>query len=447
MEISQINNPQIIDSLIANAQSVNQQGATCETYYARLHGRRVFIKRLKEEYRLNPRYLSALEKEFNIGFKLEHKALPHYLLLEKDAIVMDYIDGVTLSQFITENPSYFSVDENVNRFMRQLLNCINYLHQNSVLHLDLKPQNIMLSHIDNDVRIVDLGFCYSDAYNDTTGYTNTFAAPELKEETGIKIGSYTDIFAIGKILEYLIRNGKNNRYIKIAKKCQDEDIHNRPNIETLISLFSSSNRRWIKSVILATSIVAISAIIGLIAYNQFELNRLINPNQLTDSNSASSSQVDTIVVLQKNDEPITIKPQNAKLKNAEHPSLEYKYPAPDYPFQSKHSNMEVKCDWYRELRPVYDNLLAHYLAVDSILWFNNAFNEYSHNLIKDENSSVYKKYNNIPIEDIYNDGMHVFTMISWMHQGLPIEISGHKRPPRPDLTQYANEQISLFENR
>lgn len=35
--------------------------------------------------------------------------------------------------------------------------------------------------------------------------------------------------------------------------------------------------------------------------------------------------------------------------------------------------------------------------------------------------------------------MHVFTMISWMHQGLPIEISGHKRPPRPDLTQYANE--------
>lgn len=169
MEISQINNPQIIDSLIANAQSVNQQGATCETYYARLHGRRVFIKRLKEEYRLNPRYLSALEKEFNIGFKLEHKALPHYLLLEKDAIVMDYIDGVTLSQFITENPSYFSVDENVNRFMRQLLDCINYLHQNSVLHLDLKPQNIMLSHIDNDVRIVDLGFCYSDAYNDTTG--------------------------------------------------------------------------------------------------------------------------------------------------------------------------------------------------------------------------------------------------------------------------------------
>ena len=60
---------------------------------------------------------------------------------------------------------------------------------------------------------------------------------------------------------------------------------------------------------------------------------------------------------------------------------------------------------------------------------------------------VYKNHNNISTDDIYNDGMHVYTMIHWMHQGLPVEISGYKRPPRPDLTKYANEQIALFEGR
>ena len=39
-------------------------GTTCEIYRTRWHRREVFVKRLKKEYRTNPIYLDALDKEF-----------------------------------------------------------------------------------------------------------------------------------------------------------------------------------------------------------------------------------------------------------------------------------------------------------------------------------------------------------------------------------------------
>lgn len=449
MNVSQFNEPKIIDALIAEAQPVELHGATCDTYYARMHGRRVFIKRLKEEFRFNPRYLSALEKEFKIGYRLEHKALPRYISFEHDAIVMDYVEGVTLAQFVTENPGYFSSKKNVFQFMMQLLDGIKYLHQNSILHLDLKPENIMISHIGNDVHIVDLGFCYSDAYNETTGYTQSFAAPEQMGECQEKVGTYTDVFAIGKILEYALAGQKHNRYLSIAKKCQNEQPQNRPDVETLLSLFSYSEKRekalWV-------SLLSVIALIigGIFIYDKSLKSENISQSQSvakTIQNITDSAKTEdtTNITIDKVSNSGGSTNNNRIENNKPTPQATYKYPATDYPFQSKHSTMEVKRDWYRELRPIYDKLLDHYLAVDSIAWFNDAFRECSYQLIKDKKSLVYKNHNNISTDDIYNDGMHVFTMISWMHQGFPVEISGYNRPPRPDLTKYANEQISLFE--
>lgn len=449
MNVSQFNEPKIIDALIAEAQPVELHGATCDTYYARMHGRRVFIKRLKEEFRFNPRYLSALEKEFKIGYRLEHKALPRYLSFEHDAIVIDYVDGVTLTQFIAENPEYFSIKKNVSQFMLQLLDGIKYLHQQSILHLDLKPENIMISHIGNDVHIVDLGFCYSDAYNETTGYTQSFAAPEQMGECQEMVGTYTDVFAIGKILEYALAGQKHNRYLSIAKKCQNEQPQNRLDVETLLSLFSYSEKRekalWV-------SLLSVIALIigGIFIYDKSLKSENISQSQSvakTIQNITDSAKTEdtTNITIDKVSNSGGSTNNNRIENNKPTPQATYKYPATDYPFQSKCSTMEVKRDWYRELRPIYDKLLDHYLAVDSIAWFNDAFRECSYQLIKDKKSLVYKNHNNISTDDIYNDGMHVFTMISWMHQGFPVEISGYNRPPRPDLTKYANEQISLFE--
>jgi len=52
------------------------------------------------------------------------------------------------------------------------------------------------------MKLVDLGFSYTDTFPDTSGHTKTFAAPEQLDEGGTP-DERTDIFAIGKIMAVL----------------------------------------------------------------------------------------------------------------------------------------------------------------------------------------------------------------------------------------------------
>ena len=84
----------------------------------------------------------------------------------------------TLSQFVKHHPDYFRNRKNADRFLLQLLSVVGYLHEHQVVHLDLKPDNILITRIDHDVVLVDLGYCYTDSYIDTKGRTDKYAAPE-----------------------------------------------------------------------------------------------------------------------------------------------------------------------------------------------------------------------------------------------------------------------------
>jgi serine/threonine-protein kinase len=129
---------------------------------------------------------------------LEHPHLVRYLSLDGDSILMEYVDGETLSQRIASNPGYFKNHKNTDKFIRQLLDVVGYLHSHQVLHLDLKPDNILLTRINHDVKLIDLGCCYTDAFQDTTGHSEGFAAPE--QLAGQSVDVRTDIYAIGRIL-------------------------------------------------------------------------------------------------------------------------------------------------------------------------------------------------------------------------------------------------------
>ena len=223
MNTSQFGNNNTVSQLLNNATIVSHNGATCDTFMAKMHGKRILIKRLKEKHRYNPKYRLALQKEFEAGFMLEHRALPRYLMFNEDSIVMDFIDGITLKQFISEKPTYFNKKNNVNKFIQQLFDCLSYLHSNSIIHLDLKPENIIITRIGYDVKVIDLGFCYTDTYHNTIGHNNAFSAPEqLTENPDIDIRA--DIYSAGKILEYILSGSHlTSKYDSIIKKATHED--------------------------------------------------------------------------------------------------------------------------------------------------------------------------------------------------------------------------------
>ena len=214
MESSQFTDSQ---SRYEAIEPLERQGATCDTFRVKVYGKLHFLKRLKAEHAGDTRYQEALRKEFETGYRLEHPNLVRYVSLDDDSVLMEYVDGETLTQRLATQPDYFRKRKNTDKFLRQLLSVLDYLHSHQVLHLDLKPDNILLTRINDDVKLIDLGFCYSDTFQDTSGHTDAFAAPE--QLSGSKTDARTDIFAIGKVLELFP-----NHYIynKVIARCTAE---------------------------------------------------------------------------------------------------------------------------------------------------------------------------------------------------------------------------------
>ena len=245
-------------------EQVESQGATCDTFRVKLYGKLHFLKRLKAEYAGDIRYREALRKEFETGYRLEHPNLVRYLSLDKNGILMEYVDGETLSQRLAKNPDYFNEQKHTDKFVRQLLGVLGYLHSHQVLHLDLKPENILLTHINDDVKLIDLGFCRTDAFVDTQGYTSGFAAPE--QLSGGEVDVRTDIYAFGKILALLPNH---SLYNKVIARCTAENPSARYQSIDEILYDINHRRRYFLYAAAFAAIVAVLAIgIALLTHRE-----------------------------------------------------------------------------------------------------------------------------------------------------------------------------------
>ena len=68
---------------------------------------------------------------------------------------MDRINGEDLNVYLKTNGAASSL-QIVKDLGRQILNGINHLHSKNIIHLDIKPSNIMIAN-DQQVKIIDLG--------------------------------------------------------------------------------------------------------------------------------------------------------------------------------------------------------------------------------------------------------------------------------------------------
>lgn len=290
MESSQFtDSQQHYDSL----EPVNTQGATCDTFRVKLYGKLHFLKRLKAEFANDIRYQEAFRKEFETGYRLEHPHLVRYVSLADDGILMEYIDGETLTQRLANHPEYFKDKKNTDKFLFQLLDVVGYLHSHQVLHLDLKPDNILLTRINNDVRLIDLGCCYTDTFVDTQGRTNRFAAPE--QLAGEKPDVRSDIYAIGKILELLPTS---SIYNKVIARCTALDPSARyQSVEELLNdITVQHSTRWF--LVAAVALMVIVSV-GLFLNQRPETVRPSSVNALTTQTRLDTISSAETVQLQK----------------------------------------------------------------------------------------------------------------------------------------------------
>ncbi|XP_058275683.1 interferon-induced, double-stranded RNA-activated protein kinase isoform X2 [Hirundo rustica] len=112
-------------------------------------------------------------------------------------IQMEFCEQGTLEKWIEkhrEDPNYHAMAQN--KFL-QIVKGVEYIHSKGLIHRDLKPQNIFISH-DDKVKIGDFGLVTSVAFETLTEDrgTKSYMAPE---QFGVKYGKEVDIYALGLI--------------------------------------------------------------------------------------------------------------------------------------------------------------------------------------------------------------------------------------------------------
>ena len=262
-------------------EQIESQGATCDTFRVKVYGKLHFLKRLKAEYAGDIRYREALRKEFETGYRLEHPNLVRYARFDDDK-----------------------------KFVLQLLSALQYLHNHQVLHLDLKPDNILLTHINDDVKLIDLGFCRTDAFVDTQGYTSGFAAPEQLSSGEVDVR--TDIYAFGKILEHLPNH---SLYKKVIARCTAEHPEARyQSVEEI--LYDINHRRRYYHYVAAFAAIGAVLAIGIVLLTHRETaDPVIQETpadsvvQMVNQGNQGDGSLDSA---RQNHEPVFIPPQSPK---------------------------------------------------------------------------------------------------------------------------------------
>ena len=119
----------------------------------------VAVKVLRREYMHDPDLVRRFKNESKAISLLNHPNIVKvYDVSVNDNlqyIVMEYVDGMTLREYLNERGGKLSSRETVH-FISQILKALEHAHANGVVHRDIKPQNIML--LDNgQLRMMDFG--------------------------------------------------------------------------------------------------------------------------------------------------------------------------------------------------------------------------------------------------------------------------------------------------
>lgn len=172
------------------------------------YGRWWLLKGLRQEVANEAGYQQRLRKEFEMLMLLQHPNIVEADGIEVveglgRCIVMEYVDGVTLKEWLTGKPT----QRMKLRVMEEMMDAVSYLHTKGIVHRDLKPENIIVTRNGEHVKLIDFGLADSDAYAVLKQPAGTphYMSPEQKELAVADVRN--DIYSIGVMMKEMDFDG------------------------------------------------------------------------------------------------------------------------------------------------------------------------------------------------------------------------------------------------
>lgn len=194
-----------------------------------LSGMTVAVKILKEEFLHNEEFCERFRIEGKAMASLNHKNIVKVYdvssNINKPYIVMEYIDGITLKDYIKQQGA-IDWKESVH-FTTQILNALQQAHDKGIVHHDVKPQNIMLEGNGN-IKVMDFGIARiagTESKNTADNGTKAIGSVHYISPEQVRCAqtdARSDVYSVGVMLYEMLTgqlpfNGTDNRSVAVMQ--------------------------------------------------------------------------------------------------------------------------------------------------------------------------------------------------------------------------------------
>ena len=223
----------------------------------RIFGKWRISKEIAPEYTFDAKHRQSLNQEFEIGYQLDHPNIVSYIdkRVSDDGVprlILEYVDGFTLREMM-DGDTLVSQKEFDSIFL-DVLSALVYLHRQQVYHLDIKPENIVVTHKEHVAKLIDFGFAITASNDKTLGTTKKYVAPEFSERT-VEISGQTDMYAFAKTMQEFSERKSltlSSRQKQIIKSALQQDAASRITADEALLLLQKPQRKgWVIVILLA----------------------------------------------------------------------------------------------------------------------------------------------------------------------------------------------------
>ena len=172
--------------------------------YDNIEDKIVAVKILKEEYSANEEFIRRFRNESKAIAVLSHPNIVRVFDVSFgdliQYIVMEYIDGITLKEYIEQEGNLNWKD--AVHFTIQILRGLQHAHDKGIVHRDVKPQNIMVLR-DGTIKVTDFGiarFARSEQKTITDKAIGSVHYISPEQARGENTDEKTDIYSVGVML-------------------------------------------------------------------------------------------------------------------------------------------------------------------------------------------------------------------------------------------------------